>query len=75
MRDASPNPGVIPAKAGIQCLFATKTLGPRLRGDDNREDHDTTVRSPRADSVRLHAGGSAAVDPGLRATIFQNPRP
>jgi hypothetical protein len=27
--------GVIPAKAGIQCLFATKTLGPRLRGDDD----------------------------------------
>jgi hypothetical protein len=31
-------PGVIPAKAGIQCLFVAKTLGPRLRGDDECND-------------------------------------
>jgi hypothetical protein len=28
--------GVIPAQAGIQRLYPRKTLGPRLRGDDNR---------------------------------------
>ena len=30
-------PVVTPAKAGIQRLFGTKTLGPRLRGDDDCE--------------------------------------
>ena len=27
---------VIPAKAGIQWRYRTKTLGPRLRGDDDQ---------------------------------------
>ncbi len=30
----TPCSGVIPADAGIQCLFDAKTLGPRFRGDD-----------------------------------------
>ncbi len=34
MHDVSHSPGVIPAKAGIPCLFIATTLGPRFRGDD-----------------------------------------
>jgi len=39
--DPGPAPdcrtAVIPAQAGIQCLSRRKTLGPRLRGDDDTE--------------------------------------
>ena len=34
MKRKDTESSVIPAKAGIQWRFATKTLGPRLRGDD-----------------------------------------
>ncbi len=52
-------PGVIPAKAGIQRLFVAKTLGPRLRGDDNKGAHPMEVEFTReVEQLKLGAGAT-----------------
>ena len=71
------DPGVIPAEAGIQCLFVAKTLGPRLRGDDKSQP--SVVLGVRAASRVRHrprcvpaaallGAGTGAAGRGRRST-------
>ena len=77
-RNECPSPAiastVIPAKAGIQCLYVLTTLGPRLRGDDE-------LNGCQSMNVGLRASAQPALyilalaDKRSRYRIFSNRLP